>query len=449
MTEQFRAVLSTYSQRTAFQVLTPAVLPMLALSYIMALPLLRDDAERGYLALICPVAVICFTFLGHHLKVQFASFRLRLIPGYAFAHFAVTFLLSLIVALLLAGTAAVYTRTALTITGDLPHVSIAAILGIAWAMVLVAFSAGYFLRPAVLGMLVMLLQIGLMSNRGSQIRFGPPAVLMTLLVDSLVTLALVRRIFGIREDRFEYRVKDETRESQRYRWSRYSDEGWLKRAFWSNGDRVLDRIGRPLPSGFLSQVHHFEAAAGTSQYALAGTTVFLVIVLWAVNFFTGAPASEAGGPLKFFTLLPAIIVFSGTDRVQRKNLQSLFMLPIDREQVVSRYGSALFIVLLKNWLCYAAAGLIVAWMPIPGTIQSIPPVAPLLTSLTAQIPLFGLFSLTVGRSRGVLIGMILLFIPFLALDSFVGPPLLSLAYMFGGAGLIWLSYRRWCQAELS
>ena len=448
MTEQFRAVLSTYSHRLAFQVLAPAILPMVALCYLMALPLLQNNAERGYLALICPVSLICFTFLGHHLKVQYASFRLRLVPGYALTHLAVTLLLSLIVLLLLAASAAMYTQAAFTITGDLPHVSIAAIVAVEWAMILAAFAAGYFFRPAVLGMLVLMLQIGIMSKPDSQIRLEPPAVLLTLFLDAVSTLALIKRISEIREDKFEYRTKDETLESQQYWWAQYSDGKWL-RMFWSRGDKALDRIRRPLPNDFLSQVRHFEAASAAAQYSPVGTTIFLVVIIWVVNFFTGTPSNtNAGAPLEFFTLLPALTVFAGMDHVQRRNLQSLFMLPLDRQQIVSKYGCATLMVLLKNWLYYAAAGLIVAWMPIPGTIQGIPSAAPLLTSLTAQLPIFGFCSLTIGRPRGAVFVMFGVIAALLAFGSDLAPRFLPLAAVIVGAGSIWFSYRRWCKTEL-
>jgi hypothetical protein len=156
-----------------------------------------------------------------------------------------------------------------------------------------------------------------------------------------------------------------------------------------------------------------------------------------------------GGSLSFFALVPTITVFSGLTPVQKRNLQSLFLLPLERAKLVSRYGCALFFVVLKNWLSYAIAGLIVAWMPVPGRIQHVSTMAPLLISFTAQLPIFGLFSLAIGRSRGVLIGLATLTTSaFVLAGSYLLPRTLPVVEIVAGLLLVWLSYRRWCQAEI-
>jgi hypothetical protein len=132
----------------------------------------------------------------------------------------------------------------------------------------------------------------------------------------------------------------------------------------------------------------------------------------------------------------------------RKSLQSIFLLPLDRNKIVSRYGCALFVVLLKNWLSYAFAGMVVAWMPLPGRIHGIPSMNPLINSLTAQLPIFGLFSFAVGRSRGPIIGLAALSAAVCGLGTELLPELFPAVAIAGGLLLSWLSYRRWCHAEL-
>jgi hypothetical protein len=445
--EQLRAVLTTYSRRTAFQVLAAAVLPLLLVSYRMSFASRPESTGVGYLILSGPFALIYFLFLGHHMKLQLASSRLKLVPQYVFAHLAAASLLTFVVAAI-SGIFAVRYANAISQLGHVtPTGEMLSILGILWAISLLSFSAGYFFGPVFFWGLVMAVQLSISNGFPTRLISGlePWASIALIVLDAALTLTLLKRMLHLDESMFEYRNKEETRESRRYWSSNFSEGTLVRRLFGRGGDYYLDRITPSYPDSFLQQVRHFEQTSATTEWSLVSSALLIVVVLWAANLMSGAAETPY---VSFFTLIPTITVFMGLVPAGKRSLQSIFMLPLDRNMIVSGYGCALFVVILKNWLSYAFAGLIVAWMPAPGRFHSIPSVTPWITSLAGQLPLFGFFSLVAGRAKGVLIGLAVLAAFLVGLGSEFFPRLFPAAETVAGLLLVWLSYRRWCNAEI-
>jgi hypothetical protein len=452
VTEQLRVVLVTYRDRPAFRVLAAISLPVLLVSYFMAFSALPDNPALGYFILAAPLAVIFTLFLGDHLKLQFASFRSKLLPGYRFSHLAAALLLFVVVTILTGAFAFRYTHAVAHISGGMSLVGIGSLLSILWAISLLSFATGYFLRPVAFWVLALALQLSI----GNSVRAGlvsgldPRALFALLMFDAILTSVLLKRMLHLNESMFEYRNKDDARETQRYWWARYSEGGtWLQRLFGRGNNSYLDHITY-LPGRFLEHVRHFEESSAMSEWSLVSMAIWLIVVLWAANWITigYGSADSTVASLSFLTVLPALTAFSGSAPTTKKSLQSIFLLPLDRNKIVSRYGCALFVILLKNWLSYAFAAMVVAWMPLPGRIHGIPPVNPLFNSLTAQLPIFGLLSFALGRSRGVIIGLAALLAAIFGLGSELLPKLFPAVQIAAGLLLIWLSYRHWCQAEI-
>lgn len=452
MTEQLRAALTTYGARTAFRVLAASILPMLLVSYRMALAELPDRPAFGFLVLAGPAALFFFIYLGHHLKVQFASFRPKLFTGFLPAHLAAALLLIFVFAGLTGAFTFTYAKAVSGIAGSAALPETGFLFGVLWMIMLLSFSAGYFFSPGAFWGLLLMLMISIGNSFLTKVVSGrgqPASSFAILLVDAAWTLMLVKRLFRLNESMFEYRNKDQSIESQRYWWTKYSEGSRFQRLFEAKRSYAyLEQIKEPLPHTFLHHVRHFEESSANARQALVSTTILLVLVLWAVNLMTGGKTpSDPTGLVPVFALLPAMSVFSGTTPILKRSLQSIFMLPLERTQIVSRYGCALFVVLLKNWLPYAAAGLILSWMPSPGRIEHIPSALPLLSSTAAQLPVFGIFSLAIGRSRGVFIGLAILAAGAWAFAAFFSAWLLPVTVL-SGVLLIGLSYRHWCHAEI-
>lgn len=144
---------------------------------------------------------------------------------------------------------------------------------------------------------------------------------------------------------------------------------------------------------------------------------------------------------------PSVMLFMQLEKPGR-NLQSIFMLPLRREEIVSRYGAALLLVLLKEWLMFAVALFVVDWMPVPGKVHGVPAMMPFLLSLLAQVPAFGVLTLIIGRTRVAVIALIIVSMVVVPLN-FAGMQWLLLVVSIIGPALIVFSYRHWCRAEIN
>jgi hypothetical protein len=105
----------------------------------------------------------------------------------------------------------------------------------------------------------------------------------------------------------------------------------------------------------------------------------------------------------------------------------------------------LLLLLLEEWLALVLALVIADWMPIPGKIGRFVSMTSILMSLASQLPMFGIFTLCIGRS--MLSIVVLLIIAIVSL-SLAGVQWSLIAILISGPALIWFSYRHWCRAEI-
>ena len=65
----------------------------------------------------------------------------------------------------------------------------------------------------------------------------------------------------------------------------------------------------------------------------------------------------------------------------------------------------------------------------------------------AQLPVFGLLTLIIGRSRSYMIGLVAISTLTMTLSS-AGLQWILLVILISAPPLIWFSYRHWCRAEM-
>jgi hypothetical protein len=418
--DQVRAALDTYRTRSAFQLYALALMPIVVISYVGLYTALGNH-PASYLTLIAPAVAIFFALLGEHMKIQFTSLRSKLIPGYALPHVLAALVTSTAVLLLIPLSVALFLLVS-------PNVSIATLAAV-WTLSLITFSAGYFFVPQVVYLLLMLTMLnGAFVKWAEGMNRSTAAIVLA--ADLVLTAALLKRLLSTTEESFEYRGKDTPEKFQLFRWTTFS--------------KRLDRP-RALRGDVMSHVRHFAAGMRTSQESLLISAAVYAVIFWALNLFT-RPSSLIIPDAITLTPLAALMVFIQMDR-GAANLPLIFLLPLRREQIVSRYGLALLLVLLEGWLAFAVALILVNWMPVPGKILGFPSLRPFVISLAAQVPIFGLLSLAVGRSRIYVVALLSLSMFFVALAS-AGIGWFMISILVSGPPLIGFSYRHWCRAEL-
>lgn len=434
MISRVRAALDTYHTRPAFQIYAAALIPILVISYLV---LYRPaaDPSAAYLAAVAPAGAIFFALLGEHMKIQSASWRLRLSPGYALTHLAAACLMTSIFVLSLVLMMLAFLRTPPDVSGPM--------LAVGWALALAALSAGYFFVPQSVFLLVIATMNGTLVGWVAEI--DRSAALVILAADLVLTAAVLKRMLSATEESFEYQGKDTPQKFERHMWTRFSRRSWTHRLSWRR-EHVLDRP-HVLTGDVMSHVRHFASGIRTSQQSFLIMTATWAGVFWALNLFTRQSSSIIPDAI-VLTPIPAMAVFMQTERGAAANLQSIFLLPLRREQIVSRYGLALLLVLLEDWLAFAIGLILVSWMPFPGRVLAFPSMGPFLISLVAQLPIFGLLGLGFGRSRIYMIGLTSLAVMIVALLSSAGLQWALIAAFISGPPVIWYAYRHWCRAEL-
>jgi hypothetical protein len=430
--EQVRAVLETYWTRAAIQTYAVATAPILLFSFFL-FSVQPGHPVIAYLALVTPGVAIFFAVLGEHMKIQFASCRSKLTPDYAMPHLIAAFVVTSILLLLqFLLSLAFYPLIP-------PHVSMATLAAL-WTLSLLTFSAGYFLVPQVVYLLLMVT----MLNRTLVLwvegvdRF---VAVVVLAGDLVLTAALIHRMLSVTEEEWEYRGKGSPEEAERNRWTRSSKRTWVSRI--TRRERHVLDSPRPVARDAISQIRHFEAGMRTSQ-ALLMTTAIFVVVFWAGSLFTGSGKFAVDPTM--FVAFPAMAVFTQM-RQPVRNLQSTFLLPLRREQIVFRYGAALLLLLLEEWLTFVVALVIADWVPIPGKIGTFVSMTTILISLASQLPMFGILTLSVGSRLSIVFLVPLVVVAIVPL-SFAGVQWSLIASLISGPVLIWFSYRRWCRAEV-
>lgn len=432
MIDQVRAVLETYRTRVAFQTYTVALAPILLFSYFI-FTVQSGHAVFAYLAFVAAAVAIFFALLGDQMKMQFTSCRAKLTPAYALPHFIGAFVVSSTLLLLLLLLSMLFYPPLVP-----PHLSIAALTAL-WTICVLAFSAGYFFRPgAVYGLFIVVMLNGTLVRWVEEMdRWTAVVVLVS---DLVLTAAMFRRMLSATEEEWEYRGRDKE-EFQRYMWTRFSKRKWMNR-ITGNREHVLDRP-RPRSGGVISQIRYFAASMRMYQSLLI-MTVMLAIAFWVGRLATGA--GKLGMDPMTLVPFPAIMLFMQLEPVGR-NLQSTFLLPLRREQLVFRYGAAMLLVLLQEWVAFAVAIFIVDWMPFPGKIGAFPALTPFLISLAVQVPMFGILTLMIGRSRAAIIVLVFMSTVSVLLSD-VGLQWVPAGSVIGGSALIWFSYRHWCRADI-
>lgn len=435
MINRVRAALETYRTSMAFQIYVLALAPIIIITYLVSY-IGRGDGEPSYLILVTPAVAIFCALLGEHMRAQFTSSRSRLVPDYVLPHMiAAVAVISIALLLVIPLSLGFYLLVP-------PHVSVA-MLAAVWTISLAAFSAGYFFVPSVVFLLLILTVLN-----GSFIKWAQGmdrlTVAIVLAADLVLMTGLLKRVLSTTEESFEYRGKDTPGEFQRYMWTRFSKRTWINRLSWRR-EHVLDRP-RPLSGDVMSCVRHFASGMPARQTFMMSAAGY-VGVFWVLNLLAGSSVLIPDAIM--LSVLPAMTAFMQTERGTSATLQSIFLLPLRREQIVSRYGLALLLVLLEAWLAFAVALIFLNWMPVPGKVVEFPSLRPFLISLVDQVPLFGLLGLSIGRSRVYIIGLTSLAVFLVALSSAASLQWVMVAFLISGPALIWLSYRRWCRAELS
>jgi hypothetical protein len=108
-------------------------------------------------------------------------------------------------------------------------------------------------------------------------------------------------------------------------------------------------------------------------------------------------------------------------------------------------------MLWKPSLTPAISTYFVTWMPLPGSLEALPSLIPLVLSLAAQVPFFGIATLAllarprIARYLAVA-ATIPLMIVYDLMEGRVGVLIVLLILI--GLASIWFSYRRWCAMEL-
>jgi hypothetical protein len=139
----------------------------------------------------------------------------------------------------------------------------------------------------------------------------------------------------------------------------------------------------------------------------------------------------------------------------------MFMLPLRRKEIVSRFLGAMFFSILKIWASVFVAVFVVQWMPFPGKIKEFPSLLPIFASFAAMLLIFGIMSLLVMRPSGararravgavavcVLLTIVIAVVIAKTTGIYDPAPDFSVAALLTGTGLIWYSYRTWLQADL-
>jgi hypothetical protein len=324
-----------------------------------------------------------------------------------------------------------------------------------WSFFLLCFSIGCIHPLAiVLALPSLILFLGFIMTGSSvwlSIMSNGPAVSLILLLNLIVTVVLLGRLLQLHRGVIESGFYDSLNPTlyKRRIWSR-------ERKDWSGslnrGDRVLDSIRRPVGSDLRSQVRHFLLGFGLRVNVMA-LIPLLAAILWLIHFvssqYTRGADFEKGMGLSFTIMAAVIVLTSG-----RKNLQWILLLPAQRKEIVSRYGTAMALRWLHVILTIETAYYIVAWMPFPGVPHHSPSIWPFVDSLTAQLPLFGIATLIAAKPHA----MVQYLVAFAVMIALIAAPdlnalglhlFLPAVFLVLGIGVIAWSYRRWLQTDIS
>jgi hypothetical protein len=413
------------------------------------------DTYAAFASIPLCISGVC---LGNHLSIQFRSAQSKLIPKFAAPHLTVAAGLCGMVAVLLV-VVATFASHGTAVAAQWEGISRIGLLAFGWSLFLLCFSFGCFhpwaIALAFPSSVFFLSFIKAGSSIWLSVMSSGPVVALVLILNSILTFVLVRRMCRLNDVMIESHFHDlsEPSQSKRRAWSR--ERGRFFRG-WNQTDKELDSIRRPIGGDLRSQVRHFQLGFGLLLKPITLVPI-LVVTFWVLHF-----AFLQIGRGSSIPDLVAIIGSTGSlsgalTRVRtngRMSFQWIMMLPLRREEIVFRYGIALLIHMLKMWFTITIPLYIVAWLSLAGMPHPSPSLWPYMDSLAAQIPLFGVVTLFIWRPQvvgaylaGAVVMLALMGAPHL--NELGLPLLLPVMFLVLGVCTIAWSYRRWLQTDLS
>jgi hypothetical protein len=215
--------------------------------------------------------------------------------------------------------------------------------------------------------------------------------------------------------------------------------------------RSLDSMPQGVPDDVWGRARHFGFITIGRM-----TNFYSLVLLWsalAVFFRLIAPAYIFVMVGFAIPLIVPIAVLGVMPNIS----QRMFMLPLRRAEIVKCWGVALFVSLVKYWAALALPYSLLALATEPSLVVPLPHSLLLPATLAAQLPLFGVATaaLSLKTASGIRYTVFLLPVFLIAM---VGTPVWMspttvYAVLLGsipvGLILIWFSYRRWCNTEVS
>jgi hypothetical protein len=213
---------------------------------------------------------------------------------------------------------------------------------------------------------------------------------------------------------------------------------------------ALDTIRHPVRGDFLSQVRLFRLKLQLPHTILAG---MLLAALCGVRYLAGREYLEPSDRLVllmlYFAMIPLLL--SGLPG-SREDFGRLSLLPLRRQDLVARFGTAALTVSIEVWLTFAAAAFLGALLPVGIGLKSFPSAGFLASSFTTHLALFGISALVSSLQirLGAQVILALALLTFLAGAAWFTPsPFFSLVATAFAAALLWASYQVLCHSEIA
>jgi hypothetical protein len=222
------------------------------------------------------------------------------------------------------------------------------------------------------------------------------------------------------------------------------------RLFWKRTFDALDAIRHPMPGDFIS---HLRLVRLTRQLLPNTFVVGMLLAclclgryLWERSGMNAADTSVLWA-LFLATLPLSVVALNGSGK---SDFRLLFHLPIQRQALIVRLGTAALMVSVEVWLAFTAATFLGALLPFGIGLQSFPSAGFLAASFTTHFAVFGIVALVsslhgVAKQTGAAAALFSL----LALTAaFVPRSLFPLTSAFLAIALMWASYQVLCRSEI-
>jgi len=212
----------------------------------------------------------------------------------------------------------------------------------------------------------------------------------------------------------------------------------------------LDSMTSRLPDTLWGRAQHFAFTTVTGN-----RNYYYQLLVWsAIAVFFRLRSPQAFDMLAFS--VPMWIPIAGVG-VPLVVSQRMFMLPLNRADVLKSWGTAVLISVMRSWVVVALPYGILALTMEHDLARPVSLPFLLATSLVAQLPLFGVTMLAASRKTASGIRYTVFLLPVFLVLSFAGMlrdyPIaivgIFLVSITLGPILIWLAYRRWRQTEVA